>query len=53
MILLAMWVPLVMGGFVLSDNPNYAYLLFLFENVISLQCYSFSEEQLTILEKND
>lgn len=51
MILLAMCLPLVMGGFVSSDNPNYAYLLLLFENVISLQCYSFSEEELTILEK--
>ena len=48
---LAMCLPLVLGEFVSSDNPYYANLLLLFEIVMSLQCYSFSEEQLIILEK--
>lgn len=50
---LAMCLPIVLAEFVSSDtNPYYANLLLLFEIVSSLQCYSFSEKQLTILEKN-
>ena len=47
-----MCLPLVMGEFVSSDNPYYANFLLLLEIVTSLQCYSFSEEQLIILQKN-
>ncbi len=48
----AIALAVVLAEFVSSDDPHYANFLLLLEITASLQCYSFSEKDLTILEKN-
>jgi hypothetical protein len=48
----AIALAVVLAEFVSSDDPHYENFLLLLEIPVSLQCYSFSEKYLTVLEKN-
>ena len=49
----AMCLGVVLGDFVNSDQyPHFAHFLLLLEIISSLQCYSFTEEDLHVLECN-
>lgn len=49
---LGMCLAIVLAEFVSSTDPKYGNFLLLLEIISSLQCYSFTENELIILEKN-
>ncbi len=52
MVSVAICLGLVLGDYVSCDNPHYANYILLLEILASLQCHSFTEEQLVVLQFN-